>query len=234
MDWAYLVQLLGTTVMLTHVAISDLRKREVKDLVWLIYSPLLILVYFERGSFSPLIYAYTIAATSLTTFAMYKFGLMGGADVIGAAMVSALNPSVSPLFFPLLSRAGMDGLVVLLYTSLMIALTGLWNLFRNLRYTSGLPFMKRLSLAFSGRRVTVSQFINSKFLFPLTEDPVSQELRTTFSIEEDDSQWREKFRRMLAEGKVREDTMIWVTWGVPVLTFMLFAYLLSLLIGLPV
>jgi len=39
---------------------------------------------------------------------------------------------------------------------------------------------------------------------------------------------------MLAEGKVREDTMIWVTWGVPVLTFMLFAYLLSLLIGLPV
>ncbi|BBD73155.1 peptidase A24 [Sulfodiicoccus acidiphilus] len=232
----YLIQVLGTTAMLVHVAVLDLRSREVNDAVWLYYLPLLALVYFQWGSFSPLVYTYSVVATGMTTYAMYRFSLLGGADVICATLVGALNPVTHPFLFPNLSGRGLEGLTVLLYTAIAIAVAGVLNLGRNFRYTSGLPWFKRLPLAFSGRRITVEEFLRSKFLFPLTEitEDGNLKLRTTFSVDEDDSKWRETFRLLLEQGKIGNDTYIWVAWGVPVLTFMLAAYVFSLMVGLPV
>lgn len=159
-----------------------------------------------------------------------------GADVICATLVGALNPVTHPFLFPNLSGRGLEGLTVLLYTAIAIAVAGVLNLGRNFRYTSGLPWFKRLPLAFSGRRITVEEFLRSKFLFPLTEitEDGNLKLRTTFSVDEDDSKWRETFRLLLEQGKIGNDTYIWVAWGVPVLTFMLAAYVFSLMVGLPV
>ncbi|MEM4912284.1 MAG: A24 family peptidase C-terminal domain-containing protein, partial [Metallosphaera sp.] len=54
-----------------------------------------------------------------------------------------------------------------------------------------------------------------------------------FSVEEDDSYWREVYKRLVNERKVSLDKYIWVAWGVPVLPFLLAGYIISLVIGLP-
>lgn len=98
-----------------------------------------------------------------------------------------------------------------------------------------MPFSKRIILALSAKRMKVKDFLNSSFLFPLTQvdDDGNVTLRSTFSIEEDDKEWKQKFRKLVEERRISEDSYIWVAWGVPVLPFMLIGYLLSLVIGFP-
>ncbi|BFH72653.1 A24 family peptidase C-terminal domain-containing protein [Sulfurisphaera javensis] len=223
--------------MLLHTSYLDLKTREIDLKIWLIYSPLVILFIFEYKHLSLFLYLYSVITTNMLILVFYWLSLMGGADLFLSLILSFSNASVKPFLFPALSMLGLEPLTILLYSSAMIFFAGVLNLLKNYKYTSGYPFTTRLTLSLSGKRITVREFLNSKFLFPLTqidEQSGTITLRTTFSVEEDDAEWRKKFKEYVEKGLIKEDDYIWVMWGVPVIPFIAIGYFLSLIVGLPI
>ncbi|BCS91786.1 hypothetical protein L3N51_00333 [Metallosphaera sp. J1] len=220
--------------MLLHTSILDLKYREVDPKIWLIYSPLAIFIYFDIHEVNLFIYLYSIVAVLAVFFGFYMISFMGGADLFAMIILGLANASVHPLLFSRLSELGMEPLIIVLYSSILIILSGIINFARNFRYTRELPLGTRLILSFTARRIKVKQFLQSKFLFPLTEidESGSESLRMGFSVDEDDSRWRELYAKLVKEGKLEEERYIWVAWGVPVLPFILLGYLISLVVGL--
>ncbi|WP_048054866.1 A24 family peptidase C-terminal domain-containing protein [Acidianus hospitalis] len=221
--------------MLIHVSILDLKYREVDFKIWLIYLPLVVFFIFYVHRIDLFLYSYSLGVSVFVLYMFYKLSLMGGADLMAILIIGLSNPSVYPLFFPTFSKLGMEPLIVILYSSISVFLVSLYNLVKYFKYTQGMPFSKRIILALSAKRIKVKDFLNSSFLFPLTQvdDNGNVTLRSTFSIEEDDKEWKQKFRKLVEERRISEDSYIWVAWGVPVLPFMLIGYLLSLVLGFP-
>ncbi|MDT7901827.1 MAG: A24 family peptidase C-terminal domain-containing protein [Acidianus sp.] len=221
--------------MLIHVSILDLKYREVDFKIWLIYLPLVVFFIFYVHRIDLFLYSYSLGVSVFVLYMFYKLSLMGGADLMAILIIGLSNPSVYPLFFPTFSELGMEPLIVILYSSISVFLVSLYNLVKYFKYTKGMPFSKRIILALSAKRIKVKDFLNSSFLFPLTQvdDNGNVTLRSTFSIEEDDNEWKQKFRKLVEERRISEDSYIWVAWGVPVLPFMLIGYLLSLVLGFP-
>ncbi|MFP3217817.1 A24 family peptidase C-terminal domain-containing protein [Acidianus sp.] len=221
--------------MLIHVSILDLKYREVDFKIWLIYLPLVVFFIFYVHRIDLFLYSYSLGVSVFVLYMFYKLSLMGGADLMAILIIGLSNPSVYPLFFPTFSELGMEPLIVILYSSISVFLVSLYNLVKYFKYTKGMPFSKRIILALSAKRIKVKDFLNSSFLFPLTQvdDNGNVTLRSTFSIEEDDKEWKQKFRKLVEERRISEDSYIWVAWGVPVLPFMLIGYLLSLVLGFP-
>lgn len=223
--------------MLLHTSYLDIKSREVDLKIWLFYSPLIFLFIFQYHNLSLFLFLYSVLTTNVLILIFYWLSLMGGADLFLSLILSFSNASVRPLFFSTFSSIGLEPLIVLLYSSALILLDGIVNLLRNFKYTSDYSFGTRLTLALSGKRITVKEFLNSKFLFPLTqidEHTGTITLRTTFSVEEDDAEWRKKFKEYVEKGLIKEDDYIWVMWGVPVIPFIALGYFLSLIVGLPI
>ena len=222
--------------MLLHATYLDLKSREIDLKIWLLYSPLVLLFLFQYRNLNIFLYLYSAITANVLLLIFYYVSLIGGADLFLSLILSLSNASVRPLFFARLSVMGLEPLTILLYSSLSILLISIGNLVRNYPYTRGYPIGLRLILALSGRRVKVKDFLNSKFLYPLTQiDESSKQItiRTTFSVEEDDAEWRRKFSEYVKKGLINEDDYIWVTWGIPVIPFMTLGYFISLISGLP-
>ncbi|EZQ02104.1 peptidase A24 [Candidatus Acidianus copahuensis] len=235
MNVIYAFQIILTSVMLFHTSYLDVKKREVDFKVWGIYTPLIIFFLFYYHSINFLVYSYSFGVSILIFYVFYRFSMMGGADLIAVFLVGLSNPVTYPLFFSKLSELGIEPIVFVLFTSLSILVVSVLNMAKYFKYTKGLPFSTRVILSMSAKRIKVKDFLNSSFLFPLTvvNDDGSSEMRTSFSIEEDDKEWREKYLKLVRDGRLTEDDYIWVAWGVPVIPFMLIGYLISLFIGLP-
>jgi len=231
----YPIQVSYTLLMLIITSIFDIKSREVPEKLWIPFAPLAVFTYLELHYVNLLLFVYSVVVSVALLMVMTYVGLMGGADVVLILLLGLGNPVVMPIFFPRLSLLGGEAITVVLYTSLIITLVGLYNTIRNWKYTKDVTGANRFLLAFSGKRMTVSQFLNSRFYFPLTEIDESgrMRLRTTFRTDEDDAYWRKKYAELLERGVVNESTEIWVTWGVPVIPFFLIAYVISLVVGLP-
>mgnify|MGYP001772522679 CR=1 FL=1 len=232
----YILQIVLTSVLLLHVTYLDLKSREIDLKIWLFYSPLVLLFLFQYKNLNIFLYLYSAITVNVLLLVFYYISLMGGADLFLSLILSLSNASVRPLFFEKFSIIGLEPLTILLYSSLLILLTSIGNLLRNYSYTKGYSMKLRLILALSGRRIKVKDFLNSRFLFPLTQiDESSRQItiRTAFLVEEDDAEWRKKFSDYVQKGLIKEEDYIWVTWGVPVIPFMTLGYFISLISGLP-
>ncbi|TRM86779.1 peptidase A24 [Sulfolobus sp. C3] len=176
------------------------------------------------------------AIVNVLFYLLYRFSLIGGADVFLNVILGLSNSTVFPLVRSPLSVIGLEPLLIVLYASVLILLASVFNFIKQYKFTRNLPFLKRIIFALSARRIKVRDFINSKFLFPLTTINEKGEvtIRDYFSIEEDDKYWRDKYRKLVEEGKVSEDDYIWVAWGIPVIPFVLLGYFLSITVGFPI
>lgn len=222
--------------MLFHVTLLDIKTREVDLKIWLIYFPLVVFFVFNYDKLNLFLFLYSVFTINVLILIFYYVSLMGGADLFLSLILSFSNASVTPIFFPRFSTIGLEPLTIILYSSLLIFITSLGNFLRNLPLIRGYPAKIRLILAFSGRRIKVRDFLNSKFLFPLTQIDESSgqiTIRSTFSVDEDDAEWRKRFSEYVRKGLIKEDDYIWVTWGVPVIPFIAMGYFMSLVIGLP-
>jgi len=222
--------------MLLHVTYLDLKTREIDLKIWLLYSPLALFFLFQYKNLNIFLYLYSVITVNILLLVFYYVSLMGGADLFLSLILSLSNASVRPLFFSNFSMIGLEPLTILLYSSLLIFLTSIGNLLRNYSYTKGYPLKLRIILALSGKRIKVKDFLNSKFLFPLTQIDESSgqvAIRTTFLVDEDDAEWRRKFSEYVKKGLIKEEDYIWVTWGVPVIPFIALGYFISLISGLP-
>ena len=232
----YVLQIVLTSIMLIHVSYLDLKTREIDDKLWVLYSPLTLFFLFQYKDLNLFVFLYSVITSIALVFTLYYISLMGGADLFLSLILSFSNASVRPLFFPRFSLMGAEPLTILLYSSSLIFMTGAGNFLRNYPYTKEYPMKLRLILALSGRRIRVKDFLNSKFLFPLTQIDESSgqvTIRTTFLVDEDDAEWRRKFSEYVQRGLIKEEDYIWVAWGVPVIPFIALGYFISLVVGLP-
>jgi len=223
-------------IMLFHTSILDIKYREVDPKIWLYYSPLCIFIIFDYHYLFLPIYLYSFIITTILFYILYRLSLIGGADLFLNIILGLSNSSVFPIIPSIFPVIGLEPLIIILYSSIIILLISVTNIIKQYKYTKGLPLSKKLILSMSARRIKVKDFLNSRFLFPLTtiNEDGSITLRDYFSIEEDDKYWRDYYARLVKEGKISEDTYIWVAWGIPVIPFIFLGYLLSITLGFPV
>jgi len=131
---------------------------------------------------------------------------MGGADLFVMIILGLADSSVHPLFYSFFSNVGMEPIIIMLFGSLLIFMFIIVNFIRYYKYTIGLPISKRILLSISGKRIKIKDFINSKFLFPLSviDDKGNESLRTSFSVDEDDNEWRDKYAKLVLNRIVNE------------------------------
>ncbi|BBG24586.1 A24 family peptidase C-terminal domain-containing protein [Sulfuracidifex tepidarius] len=237
MDALNILQVLLSLVMLAHTSYLDIKYREVNPLIWVFYSPLVIFGFLNFHYLNLFLFAYSYIITSIVILVFYYLSLLGGADLFLLIILNLANAHMNTLMGDsFLISEGIEPLIVLIYSLVPITIAGLINVLRNYRYTpQNFNLKNRLLLAFSGKQITVKKFLGSKFVFPLTEiDPEGKkQIRLSFSIDEDDSEWRKKFKELLDSGVLREEDKIWVAWGVPVIPFILLGYSVLLIIGFP-
>jgi preflagellin peptidase FlaK len=230
-------------------SIFDLRTREVDDRVWLAYGPIGLALTAGRLLMDPsalVLTGISIALTTLFSFALFYFGLFGGADakaIICLGVTLPLPPTVFPTvlgyahpFFPV---------VALIVGFLCSALLGVWFGFRNLvRYVAERGHMfeglekesswKKVSALFLGYRADLSKLRDTFYLYPMEEivkdDSGSRRALKLYSSAETDreplvSEFSESFNRLGFTGKV------WVTPGLPMLVFILIGLLIALVFG---
>lgn len=222
--------------MLVHVSILDVKYREIDTKIWLFYSPLVLFLIYDIKFLNIYLFLYSFIVTILILYFFYKLSFMGGADLFVMIILGLADSSAHPLFYPFFSSIGMEPIIIMLFGSLLIFIFIIINFMRYYKYTIGLPISKRILLSISGKRIKIKDFINSKFLFPLSviDDEGNESLRTSFSVDEDDKEWRDKYAKLVLNRIVNENKIIWVAYGIPVLPFILFGYIISLIIGIPI
>jgi Type IV leader peptidase family. len=151
--------------MLIITSIFDIKSREVPEKLWIPFAPLAVFTYLELHYVNLLLFIYSVVVSVALLMVMTYVGLMGGADVVLILLLGLGNPVVMPIFFPRFSLLGGEAITVVLYTSLIITLVGLYNAIKNWKYTKDVTGANRFLLAFSGKRMAVSQFLNSSSTF---------------------------------------------------------------------
>lgn len=231
------LQVLLSLVMLIHTSYLDIKYREVNPLIWIFYSPLVIFGFLDFHYLDLFLFVYSYVITSIVILVFYYLSLLGGADLFLLLILNLANAHMNTLMGDsFLISEGIEPLIVLIYSLVPITIVGLINVLKNYKYTPGNFSLKdRLLLAFSGKQITVKKFLESKFVFPLTEvrPDGTKEIRLSFSIDEDDSEWRKKFKELLDKGILCDKDKIWVAWGVPVIPFILLGYSVLLIVGFP-
>jgi preflagellin peptidase FlaK len=229
----------------------DLKTREVSDKVWLVYGPvgLVLSVYRLTANGSSLILALvSMGLTILVSFALFYFGLFGGADakaIICLGLTLPLAPSgfqsitgyVHP-FFPI---------VVVIIGYLCSVSVAVWLGLRNLgtyltepRMFEGLEHesvWRKILASITGYRTGVSKLHETFYLYPMekvVED--SNGAHRTFQLFVSAEVNREKLLSELNGSlpKVGRPHRIWVTPGLPMLLFIFIALIITLILGDPV
>ena len=96
MDFDF-IRILLAVGMLSTASFLDIRRREVSDLLWVVFGILALVVYvleFANGiTFDLLTTAVPISIAVAISFGVYKSGLFGGADALGLVVLAATIPT---------------------------------------------------------------------------------------------------------------------------------------------
>jgi len=233
-------------------SISDLKKREVDDKVWIFYGLLggsLTVARLILDSSTLLIVLGSIGLAVILAFALFYFGMFGGADakaMMCLGLTLPLNPQVpTPLlgyfhpFFPV--NVVLLGFVFSASAAIWYGIANMFSyrtegesMFVGLQDQSR---WKKVMLMLTGFRTTLEKLRSTFYLYPL-EEIVSSDVGTRrsvklfFDAEADRDQlvsnFTESFQKAGYSGKV------WVTPGLPMLVFVLAGLLVALVVGDPV
>jgi preflagellin peptidase FlaK len=213
----FYVRILLALVMLGSATIIDIRKREISDLMWVIFGAIsVVLLFFEPD----LIEAAFVVGFSLIVaplvLVLWRFGLFGGADALGLIVLSALAPMAT------LSDSAVSPFTILVNSALISVSPMIINFIRNsvLVLRNGDIFhdfdetkSKKIFAMFLGYRSK-----NPKYSFSL-EKQVGKKKRLNITLHNSDT----------AEYCTAPDT--WVTPGLPFMIFILGGFIIQLLFG---
>ncbi len=84
------IRILFALVMLGSATIIDIRKREISDLMWIIFGVIsVILLFFEPDLTQALFGVGFSLIVAPLVLVLWRFGLFGGADALGLIVLSA-------------------------------------------------------------------------------------------------------------------------------------------------
>ena len=211
------IRILLALVMLSSATIIDIRKREISDLMWIIFGAVsVILIFFEPDLIkAAFVVGFSLIVAPLVLI-LWRFGLFGGADALGLIVLSALAPmitlsnsAVSP-FSILVNSALLSVSPMIIYfirNSVLILRNE--DIFHDFEETKS----KKIFAMFLGYRSK-----NPKYSFSL-ERQVGNKKRLNIALHHSDT----------AEYCTTPNT--WVTPGLPFMIFILGGFIIQILFG---
>lgn len=228
-----LIRILLAAGMLGSASFFDIRKREVSDLLWVVFGIMAAAVYALEfaygGTFDIIATGVPIMIAAAISFGIYKSGLFGGADALALVTLAAILPTYSGglgllaggalMLHPIVPLAVLSNAVIL-----SLSLVGL-NLVSNAVYASKNPgrLFEGLEHESTGRKIIAAAIgyradNTPSFAFPI-EQVVGGRRQFSFAIGDAET----------AEYESRRN--VWVTRGTPFLAFMLAGLMAMLFIG---
>lgn len=236
-----LLSIILTVLCLVIATYKDVKTREINLWVWLIPLPAVVLNFHNLITKNIIFNTYYIIILvfsllpAVITLLLALVGLMGGADFL-AFLVIGLSSFNIKLFkmLPLPLITFFLTTVIMIIYPLKYFVVNLVKWRKELNKLN-LPFHKKVLMAFVGKPVTVGEYLKTKFYYPLTLYKkkgynVNIHTRLNFEIDEDYQQHINYFHQLLREGLITEDTIVWVTYGVPTVPLILMSYIISLII----
>ncbi len=204
-------------VMLGVACASDIKKREINDMVWVVFGALAACLIPFSGNIEQNLYAVGISLIiAPIVIIIWRVGLFGGADAFGLIVLAALAPNltltqntITP--FTVLTNAVLLSIVPMLVniTRNMVLLATKNNIFDGFNETKG----RKILAMFIGYRAA-----NPKFGFSI-EQKAGKQKKLRLSIQH-------------AEHAIfcdKKDT--WITPGIPYMIFIAAGFVLQLLYG---
>ena len=211
------IRVLFALVMLSSATIIDIKKREISDLMWIIFGAIsIILLFFEENIVQALFGVGFSLIVSPLVLILWRFGLFGGADALGLIVLSALAPMAT------FSDSAISPFSILVNSALMSVTPMIINFTRNsiriLRKEDIFqdfdePTSKKIFAMFLGYKSK-----NPKYSFSL-ETQVGKKKRLNIALHHSDT----------AEYCTTPNT--WVTPGLPFMIFILSGFILQLIFG---
>lgn len=213
----FYIRILLALIMLVSATIIDIRKREISDLMWIIFGVVSgILLFLEPNILEA---AFGIGFSLIVApivLILWRFGLFGGADALGLIVLSALAPMAT------LSDSAISPFSILVNSALISVSPMIINFIRNsililrkedIFHDFDETRSKKIFVMFLGYRSK-----NPKYSFSL-ETKNGKKKRLNIALHHSDT----------AEYCTTPDT--WVTPGLPFMIFILGGFVLQLLFG---
>jgi len=233
-------------------SILDLRTREVPDRVWLLYGPLGAVLTFTRLLVDPSGLFVTIISavlTALISVGLFYLGIFGGADAKAMICLGVTVPVPPAGLKPLIGFAHpFYPIVVLVVGYVCSASVAVWLLTRNIieitqrsgSLFAGLgsePWWRKGAAVLTGYRTEVPRLASTFYLYPMEEvvedsTGARRRLRLFLNAEADRDRLVSTYIDSLS--KVGSPSRVWVTPGLPLLVFLFFAILITLILGDPI
>src|SRR5919197_253669 len=85
--------------MLSIASLLDLRRREVSDLLWIVFGAMAAVIYFlefvSSMTFDVVAIALPICISAASSYGIYRSGLFGGADALALVTLAVILPTFS-------------------------------------------------------------------------------------------------------------------------------------------
>lgn len=231
-----LARVLLAAGMLCSAAFFDIRRREVSDIVWLVFGVAALVLYLLQFAYGETFDLFTTAIPILiaaaVSFGIYKSGLFGGADALALTTLAVILPTFSGgivervlptdgafLLHPIVPLIVLSNAVILslsligfnLLSNVAYALKKPGRLFQGLEHE---PVGKKIVAVIIGYRAANKP----DYAFPM-EQLVGDRRQFSFALRDAET----------AEYESRQD--VWVTRGTPFLALMLAGFVSMLFIG---
>ncbi|MGI0088105.1 MAG: A24 family peptidase C-terminal domain-containing protein [Nitrosotalea sp.] len=203
--------------MLAIASVLDIRKREINDILWIVFGSVAVLLIFLSPD--PLSTAKLVGISMIIApiaLALWRFGIFGGADALCLIVLAGLAPMIS------IYNTTVTPLTVLTNAAVLSTVPLFVNLGRNL------VAICRKENIFNGIDATKLNKTMALFIGHRAKNP-----RYSFSIERVEGDLR-KLNLGLQHAETAEfcntpDT--WVTQGIPYIIYISFGFVVQLIYG---
>ena len=228
---------------------SDLKTREVSNKLWAVSLPVVavitaIRIYVSSGLL--LLYVVSISVSIVVSLAIFEVGFFGGADAKAMICLGVALPLFPDMFRPILGYLHPFFPTIVLTNGFLMSLLSIlyvggknldWRLHAREPLFQGFEkehFLKKLLIVLSGYRVELAELKKEIHLIPIEDVDETggtrlRRMRLFVGAEADRgsvvSRLEEYASRGLAPSKV------WVTPGLPMLVFISFGFVASLVLG---
>ncbi len=232
-------------LILAYACYSDIRKRSVSNIVWLVMVGVGIafagycIVVQGMSFLIPLVFSVVI--TGAVSYAFFRLGLFGAADAKALICIAVLFPSL-PMFnifschFPLFDASVPVvfpfALTVLLNAAVLALVVPIYLLFRNLHSLGLKEFMGNASRCFVAYSVNIDGLRNIRFArLTHTYDEIDGNLTRRYSLGGIplNSATIRRLKAYHGEGKVAAE--VWVTPELPFILFIALGFLACCWLG---
>jgi len=213
----YNARILSALIMLSIATTMDVWKREINDILWIVFGAIsVVLIFFEPSMTNSLINIGVSLIVAPIALLIWRLGIFGGADALGLIVLAALTPQLS------LSGNTVTPLTTLTNAAIISVVPIFLNLIRNLVAIS------RHKNIFEGFEETRLKKISAMFLGYRSKNP-----KYSFTIEKVEGNHKKiDFSFHHAENTQfcdKPDT--WVTPGIPYILYITAGFVVQLLFG---